>query len=101
MKEVKSENSEIEQYYNMIWSVIHRKVRSYGIRPESIAEVNEELFSESGLIYLNTKKSYKEEEAAVFSTWLYTQLDYRLGNHIKKKTFSSNTWWLWNHAKHS
>lgn len=77
----------IEEYHNMIWSVIHRKVRSYGIKPESIAEVNEELFSESGVIYLNTQKSYKEEEAAVFSTWLYTQLDYRLGNHIKRKLF--------------
>lgn len=75
----------VESYHNMIWSVVHRKIRSHGIRPEYIKEVQEELFSEGGVIYLHSKNTFKEDKGAVFSTWLYTQLDGRLGNHIKRK----------------
>ena len=76
-----------EDYTGIVWSIINRKLRSSNIKSEYYSEAEEELFSLSSEIFIQAVATYDKDKEASFTTWLFYQLDYRIGNHINRKLF--------------
>lgn len=80
---------DFKDYENLIWSVIHRRMKLSRVMSYEYKSIQDELFGEAGLIFINATNSFDENNSAKFSTWLYTQVDFNLRNYLNRKIDSA------------
>ena len=82
-----SANLLAEDYQKLIRSVVHKKMRSHCVLKPHWSYVESDLLAEAAIIFMQAKESHKDDGGRVFSSWLYQQLEYRIGNFIKRKLY--------------
>ena len=79
-----TEKLNFTEYDNLVWSVIHKNMRLY-MGNEEYLTISKHLYSLSFEIFANAKEKWSPEGGMLFSSWLYSQLDYKLQNEIFRK----------------